>query len=208
MVGHGHTTGSRAESLRGRALAGGRGYWPRPCRARAARPRSPAPGPAPGTPAACSGTPTCIAPYVHTLSDSGFNEGGKRNIKREPSPATGVRYGHAPVEEAAAALVGGEVDRGGGGALLGGRRGPGGREGGGEALCGGGGDGGRGEHAAEVERAAEQRGRHGCLGGGREARGDSEIGRPPTASETGRTNVLDVAAGWPRTAADSLRAGP
>jgi hypothetical protein len=59
-----------------------------------------------------------------------------------------------------------------------------------------------------VERAAEQRGRHGCLGGGREARGDSEIGRAPTASETGRTNVLDVAAGWPRTVASSLRAGP
>lgn len=152
-----------------------------------------------------SRNPRCLLRYTSLHSDSGFNEGEQT----EPQARTRVRYGHArtshaPVEEAAAALVGGEVDRGGGGALLGGRRGRGGREGRGEeALCGGGG-GGRGEHAAEVQRAAEQRGRHGSAwvaeGKGRGER-DREIGRPPTASETGcpGANVLTWLLGGPET---------
>jgi hypothetical protein len=69
----------------------------------------------------------------------------------------------APVDKAAAALVGREVD---GGARVLTRRGDGGGEGGEEAVCGRGGEGGRGggEDAAEVERAAEEGGRHGWLG--------------------------------------------
>jgi hypothetical protein len=46
----------------------------------------------------------------------------------------------------------------------------------------------RGEHAAEVERTAEQRGRHGCLGGRREPRTQADRRRAK------RENVMDVAA--------------
>lgn len=80
---------------------------------------------------------------------------------------------HQAVDEAAAALIGGEVDGGSGGVPLSGGCGG---EAGEEALGGGGeeGVGGRGgEDAAEVERPAEERGRHGNSGErGEEGRGE------------------------------------
>jgi hypothetical protein len=137
------------QNLRGRGLAGGHGCLPHPWRGRAARPSRPAPGPALGTPSACSGTPACAAQTRH-------ESGGAAKISQSRT------FEGGSVDEAAAALVGREVD---GGARVLPRRGGGGGEGGEEAVGGRGGEGGRGggEDAAEVERAAEERGRHGWL---------------------------------------------
>jgi hypothetical protein len=77
---------------------------------------------------------------------------------QEPSLLAPV---HQTVDEAAAALVGGEVDGYGSGVLLGGVGG------GDEAVRGGGEEsagGRRGEDTAELERPAEESGRHGKRG--------------------------------------------
>lgn len=93
---------------------------------------------------------------------------------QEPSLLAPV---HQAVDEAAAALVAGEVDGDGGGVLLGG-------VGGGEEAIGGGGEesagGRRGEDTAELERPAEERGRHGkatAIGAGGEERRIAKEGR-------------------------------
>lgn len=105
---------------------------------------------------------------------------------------------HQAVDEAAAALVGGEVDGDGRGVLLGGVGG------GGEEAAGGGreeGAGGRGgEGAAELERPAEERGRHGNRGEEErwiaeeddEATRMSREGKVSVTSNPGETATMNV----------------
>jgi hypothetical protein len=109
-----------------------------------------------------SRNPLCLLRYTSLRGTNTSRKEGAAEITQSRTLEWGWSLWSAPVDKAAAALVGREVD---GGARVLTRRGDGGGEGGEEAVCGRGGEGGRGggEDAAEVERAAEERGRHGWL---------------------------------------------
>jgi hypothetical protein len=110
-----------------------------------------------------SRNPLCLLRYTSLRGTNTSRKEGAAEITQSRTLEWGWSLWSAPVDKAAAALVGREVD---GGARVLTRRGDGGGEGGEEAVCGRGGEGGRGggEDAAEVERAAEEGGRHGWLG--------------------------------------------